>query len=259
MFLFINMDSNYSLSGKQGRSSFYHLYEKSLFAEVEKQKTTNKNSLIHRLVCVATINQDLSSCSDERCAVTEHYKQFLLKFQQNTLTEGVSGLLLLYHKCIIHLLESSSEVLTLIIKDLSDMEKGSNCLLKDCRILVFSHCLMGRLFSSWSYRMLNQSLSLNVTAVHTPSEELLVQDSLAKIYKYCTWLLKCKGISEGQGTQKQDFLVEEQAVIHLCQSQVLHSPTTFLQSYMKPVHILTDAETVWPTQHRLLWQTNEEE
>lgn len=63
-------------------------------------------------------------------------------------------------------------------------------LLKDCRVLVVSHCLPVRLFPSWSCRMMNVPVSPTDAAAHTQPVELLVPRSLAVIYKYCTSLLK---------------------------------------------------------------------
>ncbi|MCI4384209.1 hypothetical protein PGIGA_G00036250 [Pangasianodon gigas] len=230
----------------------FNTYRNSLFSETVKQKTTNERGVIHRLVCVAKINQDWISERDKCSAVTEYFEEFLSKLQKKTPREVVTGLLLVYSKSIIHLLESTSEVLTQILKNLSEMEEGSNSLLKDCRILVVSHCLPVRLFSSWSCRMIKVPVRQTDAAEHTQPVELLVSHSLTMIYKYCTYLLK--GIREGQDTKEQAHVLEEETIIHLCQSQVLHSPNTFLKSYTKPVNILMDTEIVWPTSHRLYWK-----
>lgn len=63
--------------------------------------------------------------------------------------------------------------------------------------------------------------------------------------KTLSWLcnvsnVSLQGICEGQATQEQALVLEEETIIHLCQSQVLHSPTTVLKSYTKPVNILTE-------------------
>lgn len=49
-----------------------------------------------------------------------------------------------------------------------------------------------------------------------------------------------QGICEGKDSQEQALLPEVETIIHFCQSQVFHSPTTFLKSYTKPVNILMD-------------------
>ncbi|CAB1338281.1 unnamed protein product [Coregonus sp. 'balchen'] len=47
--------------------------------------------------------------------------------------------------------------------------------------------------------------------------------------------------SPKQDAQEQALLLEEDTVIYLCQSKVLHSLSTFLQTYTKPTNILMDS------------------
>lgn len=63
--------------------------------------------------------------------------------------------------------------------------------------------------------------------------------------KRLSWLctvsnVTLQGVREGQDAQEQAHVLEEETIIHLCQSQVLHSPTTFLKSYTTPVNTLMD-------------------
>ncbi|XP_041756351.1 testis-expressed protein 47 [Coregonus clupeaformis] len=229
---------------------YFNAYKNSLFTDVEKQKTTCKKRFIHRLVYVATrkLNAD-----DNQSAIAEYYEQFLSKFQKNIQTEKVTGILLLYPKSIIHLMESSSEVLHMILEDLNEMEKIPKCPLKEVRILVVSHCVLRRMFPLWGYRFVTLPLSLQDPNPQTQPVETLVPDSLAMIYKMCVCLLKRRGSGSGQDDQEQALLLEEDTVIYLCQSPVLHSPSTFLQTYTKPTNILMDSEIVWPTHRRLYW------
>ncbi|XP_076856424.1 testis-expressed protein 47-like [Brachyhypopomus gauderio] len=229
---------------------YFNAYENSLFAEVKEQKTKHKKCFIHRLLCVATINQTTNIPEDTRIAVIEYYKMFISKCQKKMHTEGVTGILLVYPKCIVHVLESSSEVLTLILKDLSDMGEVSNSLLKDSRILTISHCILSRMFPSWEYQILNLPVSLKDASPQTQPVEALVSNSLAVIYRFCVCLLKSMG--EKPDTQELPCLVEEETIILLCQNGELQSPTSFLQIYTKPVNILLDSEIVWPT-HQLYW------
>ncbi|CAB1313103.1 unnamed protein product, partial [Coregonus sp. 'balchen'] len=110
---------------------YFNAYKNSLFTDVEKQKTTCKKRFIHRLVYVATrkLNAD-----DNQSAIAEYYEQFLSKFQKNTQTEKVTGILLLYPKSIIHLMEDpnpqTQPVETLVPDSLAMIYKMCVCLLK---------------------------------------------------------------------------------------------------------------------------------
>lgn len=60
-------------------------------------------------------------------------------------------------------------------------------LLKDVRVLVVSHCLLSRMFTSWAPQILTVTLSLQDSELQIEPEELLAQ-----IYKLCTSLLNTK-------------------------------------------------------------------
>ncbi|XP_034148162.1 testis-expressed protein 47-like isoform X1 [Esox lucius] len=148
-------------------------------------------------------------------------------------------------------MESSSEVLHMILKDLNDMENRPDFPLKEVRILVVSHCVP-RMFPSWGYQLVTAPLSLqDPTALQQPVETL-VTDSLAMVYKLCVRLVR-RDSSSGQEAQEPNIPLEEDTILYICQSPVLRSPSNFLQIYTKPTHILMDSEVVWPTQRRLYW------
>ncbi|XP_062330943.1 testis-expressed protein 47-like isoform X2 [Osmerus eperlanus] len=231
---------------------YYNAYKNSLFADYDKQKSNDKKEFVHRLVYVATTSSQFNS-EEKRTTIGEYYDGFLSKFQKNTQTEGVTGVLLLYPKCIIHVLESSADVLTLLLKDLSNMEQNPSSPLQQGRILVTSHMIPSRLFPSWGYRFVTPPLSLQDASLQAEPVETLVPDCLAVIYKLCLRLLKRKDTFPGLDVQEQALVLEEDTVLHLCHSPVLRSPSTYLEVYTKPQHILMDSEIVWPTHRRLCW------
>ncbi|KAL0983947.1 hypothetical protein UPYG_G00135070 [Umbra pygmaea] len=218
--------------------------KKTLLTEVETQlTTTDKKRLIHRLVYAAMTTQN------SEVAITEYYRIYLSTLWKNTQADAVTGILLLYPNCIIHLIESSSEVLHMILKDLVDME-STDFPLKEVRILVLSHCVL-RTFPSWCHHSVKVSLSLQDSTLLQQPVETLVTESLATIYKLCA-SLKDKKSKLGPEAQQQAFPLQD-AVTTLCQSPVLCSPCKYLQTYTQPTNILMDSETVWPTQRRLYW------
>lgn len=52
-----------------------------------------------------------------------------------------------------------------------------------------------------------------------------------------------QGIFPGLDAQEQALVLEEDTVLHLCHSPVLRSPSTYLEVYNKPQHILMDSGT----------------
>ncbi|XP_048088584.1 testis-expressed protein 47-like isoform X1 [Alosa alosa] len=211
-----------------GVNQYFNTYKNSLFAEVEKQKFPYKKFFIHRLVYIAKLN------SDEH-TIAGHYEQFVAKIQKNNQPEGITGLLLIYPEYIVHLIETSSEILALLLKDLCDVEQRGNPLLKDTRVLVVSHCLFSRMFTSWAPQILTMTLSLQDSETQIEPEELLAQ-----IYKLCISIQKTKDCKSEMLEERAVLMVEE-AVRHMCQSAVLRSPSEFLQVYGKPINILMDS------------------
>ncbi|XP_069037018.1 testis-expressed protein 47-like isoform X2 [Lepisosteus oculatus] len=218
----------------------------------------SRNRKAHtRLIYVAKI----STSTVKKRDITDHYEQLFNHLQKNPQAEGITGLLLLYPRCILHVLESSSDVLNTILQDLRAMEeKGTDSLLKDARILVMSYSVPAHVFHEWGFRCLNLPLSLQEEARSPQTMESLVPDCLSLLYRLCAHLLKGstdQGDREegeaGEEVQEQDLLVEEETVAQLCHSTALRTPASFLQAYHAPLHVLMDSEIVWPTQCHLYW------
>ncbi|XP_041085852.1 testis-expressed protein 47-like [Polyodon spathula] len=115
----------------------------------------------------------------------------LFAVYHNTNIEEVTGLLLLYPSCIIHVLESSSEVLYSLLNDLSNMQKRADSLLQDAKILVMSHDIPMRMFQVWSYRSLNNiTLTSQEATEQKQPVENLVPECLPLLYKLCVHCLK---------------------------------------------------------------------
>ncbi|XP_064178920.1 testis-expressed protein 47-like isoform X2 [Anguilla rostrata] len=228
----------------------YFNHNKNSLFEVEKQKNHYKLNFIHRLVYVARTKEN-PTIEDKRGEIVEYYEKFLSTFLKNMFMDGVTGLLLLYHNCVIHLLESTAEVQTDILKDLSTMEETSGALMRDIRILVISHCIENRMFPSWRYRLLNPCLQ--DPELQSQPVEVLVLDSLTLVYRLCVHLLNRSESFTEEDEEEHDLLVDEGVVMYLCQSTMLRSPSTFLEAYDKPVNILPDSEIVCPAPRRLYW------
>ncbi|XP_063076639.1 testis-expressed protein 47-like isoform X1 [Engraulis encrasicolus] len=229
-----------------GVSPYVSSYKNSLFSEVEKQKSSYKRCFIHKLIYIARIASPADD--DKRNAIAGHHEQFVNKIQKNNQTEGITGHLLIYQDCIVHIIETSSENLTLIMKDVSNLEQGANPLLKDARILVISYGVFNRMFTSWATQ------TISVCSVQESSEQTDPEELLAHIYALCTSIQKTKG----QGTNvvlagERALLLVEEGVRNLCQSSMLRSPSDFLNTYKRAIDVVLDSEIVWPTPTRLYW------
>ncbi|MBN3287335.1 TEX47 protein, partial [Polyodon spathula] len=125
-----------------------------------------------------------------------------------------------------------------------------------------SHDIPMRMFQVWSYRSLNNiTLTSQEATEQKQPVENLVPECLPLLYKLCVHCLNylfilfltinigTKGV--GDNFQEQFLVIEEDNILYLCISNVLHSPEQFLQTYSRPFSVIMDSEIVWPTQSHL--------
>ncbi|XP_069590667.1 testis-expressed protein 47-like isoform X2 [Ranitomeya imitator] len=103
-------------------------------------------SITHRMIYVARITPGQAHRRD----IPDHCERLFHRLIKSNLGESISGLLLLYPGCVIHMIEASSEILSGINQDLIQIQ-GPNSLLQDIRILVISHNIRSRLLPQWYF------------------------------------------------------------------------------------------------------------
>ncbi|XP_069840116.1 testis-expressed protein 47-like isoform X2 [Dendropsophus ebraccatus] len=135
------------MASRKSRSStpgLPHISALTVLLEAQHMK-----SIIHRLIYVAQISPEQAHRRD----IPDHYDKLFHQLIKSNLGESISGLLLLYPSCVIHMIEATSEILTGIIQDLVQIQKqGANSLLQDVKILVVSHNIPCRLLPKWYFR-----------------------------------------------------------------------------------------------------------
>ncbi|XP_061469370.1 testis-expressed protein 47-like [Rhineura floridana] len=200
-------------------------------------------SLLHRLIFLSKISPDLA---DKR-NLAEYWEQLFVSLQRYYYqSEGVTGLLLLYPTYVVHILESSSEVLYAVMRDLRDMEQQQRVLVLDAKILVMSHNLPVRLFQQWNYKVLNvPGRYREEDAPHEEPVEALITECLTTLLKLGKHLLKYpkspKNLPDTILQKVPELLVPQDTICHLLECQELLSPAQYLHIYDSPVNILMDS------------------
>ncbi|XP_053147038.1 testis-expressed protein 47-like isoform X2 [Hemicordylus capensis] len=217
------------------RSSMYDL-------QLERQREGRKKSLLHRLIFFAKISPDLADKRD----LAEYWEQLFMSLQRYYQGEGVTGLLLLYPTCIVHMLESSSDVLYSVLRDLRDMEQQQRVLVLDAKILVMSHNLPSRLFQQWNYKVLNMpQMHLGYGTSHEEPVEAVISECLTALLKLGVHLLKYhkspKNLPDTTLEKATDLIVPQDTILYLLECQELLSPTQYLHLYDSPMNILMDS------------------
>uniref|UniRef100_A0A2D4MN07 BLUF domain-containing protein n=1 Tax=Micrurus spixii TaxID=129469 RepID=A0A2D4MN07_9SAUR len=209
--------------------------------------------LLHRLIFLAKISPDLA---DKRY-LAEYWEQLFLNLQrQYCQGVGVTGLLLLYPTYIIHILESSSDVLHSVLRDLRDMEQQKRVLVLDAKILVMSHNLPARLFPQWSYKVLNlPERYLNYETSHEEPVEATISECLTALLKLGKHLLRYpkspKNLPDHFLEKVPEFIVSQDTIGFLLECQELLSPAQFLHLFEFPLNIQMDSDSTHSLSDRL--------
>nr|XP_033819730.1 testis-expressed protein 47-like [Geotrypetes seraphini] len=197
----------------------------------------HRKCVLHRLFYVASISPTQKSLTD----VTVYYEKLISNFPKSHLGDSISGLLLLYQSCIIHVLESTSDNLYLVLKDLAQMPTESpSSILQNVKILVISHNIPNRLFSQWSFRIIDVPMKYLEDTTHEQPLETVLSECLILMLKMAIYLSKMPKIGR-QGTGENlhalipDLLVREDVIRYFCKSQELMTPAQFLQAFNRPL------------------------
>ncbi|XP_038633982.1 testis-expressed protein 47-like isoform X1 [Scyliorhinus canicula] len=218
-----------------------------------KQREKRKKSLLHRLIFLARVTPELVNKRDPG----GYYENFLQKLQRCH-QEGITGLLLLYPNYVIHVLESSSDVLYSVIQDLRDMQQQQEkTLLLEPKILVVSHNIPSRLFQNWEYALLNITAKrLDDTLKGEPIEKI-ISECLTVLLKLGAHIQKAyKELPNKQANPVLDhvpeLIVPQDLIQRLLKSKELLTPAQFLCIYNASLSIILDSELVWPMPEHLL-------
>ncbi|XP_048350117.1 testis-expressed protein 47-like [Sphaerodactylus townsendi] len=186
--------------------------------------------------------------SGEVTAFHEHLFQKISKFH---LGEPVSGVLLIYPCCIIHVLESSSGTLYHILKELAAIEnQGPEPFLRDVKILVMSHNIPTKLFTQWYSTTIEVPEILGDVSQSQTTEEVITE-CLTLILKLGVYLATLKvgnkGLRDSLHSAVPELLIPRETIKYLCKAKDCLSPQEFLDMYNTPLQPVMDSESVWPT------------
>ncbi|XP_072044299.1 LOW QUALITY PROTEIN: testis-expressed protein 47-like [Amphiura filiformis] len=215
----------------------------------ERNRALNKKALLHRLVYIAKLSNELNDKRD----LGAHYERQFKNWQNHYQGEGATGMLLVYPNHYVHLVESSSEMLMSIIRDLRDMDETKDTrLITESKILVISSNVPTRLFNQWSFRVLNLPASRLLEEYETNEPiEKLAPECLALMLKLGAYLAKppkvtLKNVMDSLHEKVPDLLIPQDLLSYLLHSSDLSTPKNFLNRYDRPLDLVLDSELVWP-------------
>lgn len=223
-----------------------------LDAIVEKKAHNSESkSMIFSLVYVSR----LSGGSMERKTIGSHYEQLAKECQNRYQVDGPTGLLLVYPMHCVHILEATHEMVLAVIRDLHEMSSINGYLSETKLLSVASN--VSRLYSQWSYRVLNIPVISKGEMYETSSPlEDVVSSTLDNLYQLGTQLAKLsqtelKRYLDDLKRTALNLLPRQDMLEYFLSNSEMTTPTDYLAMYMKPLNITLESEVVWPLPLRL--------
>jgi len=194
-----------------------------------------------------------------RNAVGAHYEGFMKKLQNDFPgSEPITGLMLIYMKHIVHVVETSSDIVLKIVDDLRKMEEEDNSYIEKSKILIISHDISTRLYQQWIFRTLD-IVEHGIEAFETNDTfENLIVELLTQLLKLGVFLIKqpklnLKNAMDALHEKVPDLLPQQSVVHYLLEENdsAMMTPDDFMALYEKPFDTFLESDMVWPIPTRL--------
>ncbi|XP_005094904.2 testis-expressed protein 47 [Aplysia californica] len=188
-----------------------------------------------------------------------HYEQLMKKLQNDFPgSEPITGLMLIYLKHIVHVVETSSDMIVKIVEDLHNMEQEETSCVAKSKILIISHDIHTRLYQQWSSRTLD-IVEHGIEAFDTNETfENLIVDLLTQLLKLAVFLMKqpklnLKNAMDALHEKVPDLLPQQSVVHYLLEENdsSMSTPSEFLTLYQRPFDTSLESDMVWPIPTRL--------
>jgi len=220
----------------------------------DRNRTLNKKNLIHRVFIISKIAEGVSN----RLEVGNNFDAILKRFRNDYQTEPITGLMLIYMRHIVHVMECSADMILELARELVAMQSDKGGLLEKSKILVISHDIPQRQYQGWSFRTLDIVEPGLESYEATDSTENLTVDLLTQLLKLGNFLAKQPKLNLKSAMDslhdKVPELLPQQAVVHFLledSDPCIMTPTEYVNIYEQPFDITLDSDLVWPLPTRL--------
>nr|XP_046232980.1 testis-expressed protein 47 isoform X2 [Scatophagus argus] len=226
------------MKAEESGTSLFHQLTAQRKAEEEDAKI-----VLQRLILAARLPRHLA----DRTQLGAHYEKLNFQLSKQYTWDHMTGLLLIYPSCLLHIIESSREVLVSVLKDLKDMQQQPDCaLLEAPRVVFMAHNPESRLFQQWSHKVLSAGQGPEDTGAKGLEED---EDSTETLV--CTVLTALQRLGERLETSKKalpgsvldetpELIVSQDVLNKLLARDDLLTPQQHLQTYNSPLHVSMD-------------------
>ncbi|XP_043957441.1 testis-expressed protein 47 isoform X2 [Gambusia affinis] len=213
---------------------------KTLFDVVYGRKS--EKVVLQQLTMVAQVPSDAA----DRTELGARYENLLSQLtKQHKLDYKITGLLLIYPTCLLHIIETSEYMLDCFLNELQAMQEQPDCTLLGAKVAFMWHSLESRQFQQWSYKVLTAN-QIDENPLFTRLEkveegiETVVCRVLTPLQKLVTHLETSKDFPGAILDKKPEFLNPPEVLEQLLDRDELLSPQQYLQMYHSPLNISID-------------------
>ncbi|XP_041672476.1 testis-expressed protein 47 [Cheilinus undulatus] len=198
--------------------------------------------VLQRLIVIARLPPHLA----DKTEIGAHYERLNFQLSKQYIMDYMTGLLLIYPSCVLHIIESSREVLLSVLKDLKEMQQQEGALLEDPKVVFMDHHPESRLFQQWSYKLLRASQAVRDSETQKLEEEEEATETLV-----VTVLSALQKLGEHMETSQKnvpglvldetpELIIPQKVLDKLFTREELLTSQQYLQMYNSPLHINMD-------------------
>ncbi|XP_026207071.1 testis-expressed protein 47 isoform X2 [Anabas testudineus] len=217
----------------------------SLFHLVMAQKKDLEDDVkivLQRLIVIARLPYNA-----DRTELGAHYEKLNFQLSKQYIWENMTGLLLVYPSCLLHIIESSRDILVSVLKDLRDLQQQTDgTLLEAPKVVFMAHDPQSRLFQQWSCKVLEAAQIPGGLKSKQLQEEEESTETLV-----CTLLSTLQNLSKHPEISKKalpgsvldenpDLIVPQHILEKLLARDELQNPQQYLQMYYSPLNVPMD-------------------
>ncbi|XP_029691778.1 testis-expressed protein 47 isoform X2 [Takifugu rubripes] len=177
--------------------------------------------IISRLLCQPAVRAELGA----------HFEKVHFQLSKEFELDHMTGQLLIYPSCVLHIVESSREVLLCVLKDLKKLQQHPNrAMVEESKVLFLLHNPHGRLFQQWSYKVIAAGQK-----VPGLEEEENTESLVCMVLSALQELETSKRVPESW-----EFIISQDLVLKLLGQDDLLSLEDHLHLYDSPLNIRMD-------------------
>ncbi|MED6239645.1 hypothetical protein ATANTOWER_009071 [Ataeniobius toweri] len=191
----------------------------------------NEEVVLQQLIMVARLPFDPA----DRTELGARYENFNVHLcKQHMWDQGITGLLLIYPSCLLHVIEASEHILDCFLKDLQATQQHADFACLEAKIVFMSHNLESRQFQQWSYMVLDAGLVARNPVARRPEED---EESIESLVSSVLTPLQKLVLPGSVLDENPELLIPPVILENLLGRDELLSPQQYLEMYQSPLNI----------------------